>query len=77
MKYHHNTLKESYLYLSEKRPQIHPNDGFILQLMRYEDELIKSREIKPMGVSESNEDNPVETVGEFEKKHHIEDEVEN
>ena len=71
MKYHHNTLAEAYLYLAQKRPQIGPNDGFILQLMRYEDELVKTREIIPVNVnqSESNKDNPIETVDEFEKKH--------
>lgn len=69
MKYHHNTLNEAYLYLAKKRPQICPNDGFILQLMRYEDELIKTREIRPISFnqSESNEDNPIKTVDEFEK----------
>ena len=45
MKYHHNTLKEAFYYLVEKRPQIWPNEGFLLQLLRYETELIQSSEI--------------------------------
>jgi hypothetical protein len=71
MKYHHNTLKEAYLYLAEKRPQICPNEGFLIQLIRYEDELIQSREIKPNdeNTSVTNEENPIETLNEFETKH--------
>jgi protein-tyrosine phosphatase len=71
MKYHHNTLKEAYLYLAEKRPQICPNEGFLIQLIRYEDELIQSREIKPNDENSSvtNEENPIETLNEFETKH--------
>ena len=29
----------------EKRPQIYPNEGFLVQLIRYENELMKTREI--------------------------------
>ncbi len=67
MKYHHNTLKEAYIYLAEKRPQICPNEGFLLQLIRYENDLIPSREIQP--ISGTNEENPIETFNEFETKH--------
>ncbi len=67
MKYHHNTLKESYLYLAQKRPQICPNEGFLLQLIRYENELIQTREINPNAVT--HEENPIETLNEFETKH--------
>ncbi len=71
MKYHHNTLKEAYFYLVEKRPQIRPNDGFLVQLIRYENDLIQSREIKLDNVNKSitNEENPIETLNEFENKH--------
>ncbi len=66
MKYHHNTLKEAYSYLVEKRPQIWPNEGFLLQLIRYENDLIQSREIKlDDGTKEMN---PIETLNEFENK---------
>ncbi|CAF4345111.1 unnamed protein product [Adineta steineri] len=67
MKYHHNTLKDAFHYLLEKRPQIYPNDGFMLQLLRYENELIKSREI--VSTEETSKvNNPIETIQEFEKK---------
>ena len=70
MKYHHNTLKEAFYYLIEKRPQIWPNEGFLLQLLRYETELIRSREIPPnQDQFISKEDNPIETLNEFEHKH--------
>jgi dual specificity phosphatase 12 len=71
MKYHHNTLKEAYLYLIKKRPQIWPNEGFLLQLIRYENDLIQSREIKPNDANKSNieEENPIETINEFKTKH--------
>jgi len=66
MKYHHNTLKEAYSYLVEKRPQIWPNESFLLQLIRYENDLIQSREIKlDDGTKEVN---PIETLNEFENK---------
>ena len=39
--------KEAFEYLMEKRPQVWPNQGFLLQLLRYETELINSREILP------------------------------
>jgi protein-tyrosine phosphatase len=73
MKYHHNTLKDSFYYLIEKRPQIWPNEGFLVQLIRYETELIRSREI-PDDKNQSieniqKEDNPIETLNEFESKH--------
>ena len=68
MKYHHNTLKESYLYLAQKRPQICPNEGFLLQLIRYENELIQSREVQPHSGT-NQEENPIETLNEFEAKH--------
>jgi hypothetical protein len=71
MKYHHNTLKEAYLYLAEKRPQICPNEGFLLQLIRYENDLIQSREIQVIDINKSitKEENPIETLNEFEEKH--------
>ncbi|CAF4410453.1 unnamed protein product, partial [Adineta steineri] len=53
MKYHHNTLKDAYTFLHDKRPQISPNKGFLLQLIRYENELIQSREIKPGDITAS------------------------
>ncbi|CAF3827500.1 unnamed protein product, partial [Rotaria magnacalcarata] len=73
MKYHHNTLKEAFFFLIEKRPQIWPNEGFLLQLLRYETELIRSREITAND-NESTEaiqmqENPIETLNEFEHKH--------
>lgn len=56
----------------EKRPQIWPNEGFLLQLLRYETELIKSREVPPTDPtampSEPNEENPLQTLSEFEEK---------
>lgn len=72
MKYHHNTLKDAFYFLIQKRPQIWPNQGFMLQLIRYETELIRSREIS--NKDESIEDiekqeNPIETLNEFEHKH--------
>ncbi|UJR08880.1 hypothetical protein I4U23_013135 [Adineta vaga] len=73
MKYHHNTLNEAFFFLVEKRPQIWPNEGFLLQLIRYETELLKTREI-PTKKDESienlrKEDNPIDTLVEFEHKH--------
>lgn len=65
MKYHHNTFLEACNHLFEKRPQICPNEGFLVQLIRYENELIKSREIKP----NNQEENPIETINEYEIKH--------
>ena len=71
MKYHHNTLREAFFYLVEKRPQIWPNEGFLLQLIRYETELIRSREISIVnnGKTKIEEENPIETINEFETKH--------
>ncbi len=71
MKYHHNTLKEAYYFLLDKRPLICPNEGFLLQLIRYENDLIQSREIKPVDVTKSiiEVENPIETLNEFEDKH--------
>jgi len=70
MKYHHNTLKEAFYYLIEKRPQVWPNEGFLLQLIRYETELIRSREISNIkDESIPKEENPIETLNEFETKH--------
>ena len=54
-------------YLLEKRPQIAPNESFLLQLIRYENDLIQSREIKLN--EKTNEENPTETLNEFENKH--------
>jgi hypothetical protein len=68
MKYHHNTLKEAFYFLIEKRPQIWPNEGFLLQLLRYETELIRSREITK-NQEDQLEANPIETLNEFEHKH--------
>ncbi|CAF2096318.1 unnamed protein product [Rotaria magnacalcarata] len=79
MKYHHNTVTEAFRYLVEKRPQIWPNQGFMLQLIHYENELIKSREI--LSTSETSEafnstavpstndaKSPIETLYEFKKR---------
>ncbi|CAF3562516.1 unnamed protein product [Rotaria sp. Silwood1] len=82
MKYHHNTLTEAFHYLVEKRPQIWPNEGFMIQLLRYENKLIKSREIVLTSAasetslctaaSSSNETkNSIETLEEFKKKEQI------
>ncbi|CAF3544336.1 unnamed protein product [Rotaria sp. Silwood1] len=82
MKYHHNTLTEAFHYLVEKRPQIWPNEGFMIQLLRYENKLIKSREIVLTSAasetslctaaSSSNETkNSIETLKEFKKKEQI------
>lgn len=73
MKYHHNTLKEAFFYLIEKRPQIWPNEGFLLQLIRYETELLETREIPKQNNDPikdlRKEENPIETLVEFEHKH--------
>jgi len=70
MKYHHTTLKDAFYFLIEKRPQIWPNEGFLLQLMRYETELIRSREISNnKNETIQKEENPIETLNEFETKH--------
>jgi hypothetical protein len=68
MKYHHNTLKEAFYYLIEKRPQIWPNEGFLLQLLRYETELIRTRVITDIQ-DKTKEENPIEILNEFEHKH--------
>ncbi|CAF2135569.1 unnamed protein product [Rotaria magnacalcarata] len=69
MKYHHNTLKDAFHYLLEKRPQIGPNEGFLLQLIRYEKELIRTLEIVLLSAAEnlslSDSKNPIETFKEF------------
>ncbi|CAF0799328.1 unnamed protein product [Didymodactylos carnosus] len=51
MKYHHETLELAFSSLMVKRPQIFPNEGFLLQLVRYENELMKSKEIDQNEVS--------------------------
>lgn len=68
MKYHHRTLREAYAFLKEKRPQVGPNEGFLLQLIRYESELIRTREIEPDKAAVI-EENPIDTFDEFERKH--------
>jgi len=40
-------LDEAINFLRQKRPQIGPNENFLLQLVRYEAELIKSKQIDP------------------------------
>ena len=65
MKYHHHTLRDAFLFLMEKRPQIWPNEGFLLQLLRYESELGQTREVT------ANEPNPLQTLTEFEAKESI------
>ena len=72
MKYHHNTLKDAFYFLLEKRPQICPNEGFLLQLIHYETELIQSREISnkdELIETIQMQENPIETLNEFEHKH--------
>lgn len=70
MKYHHETLKDAFYFLIEKRPQVWPNEGFLLQLLRYEKELIHSREILPnQNEVTVKENNPIETLTEFQEKH--------
>ncbi|CAF0815907.1 unnamed protein product [Didymodactylos carnosus] len=87
MKYHHETLELAFHSLMDKRPQIFPNEGFLLQLIRYERELIKSKEINQneenLNISDGKENiqdiisddqtnkNPIETVEEFTEKHDI------
>ena len=70
MKYHHNTLRDAFFFLMEKRPQIWPNEGFLLQLLRYESELVERREVPPTDPlsvpCEPNEENPLKTLSEFE-----------
>ncbi|CAF1257970.1 unnamed protein product [Rotaria sordida] len=39
LRYHHDTLHNAYGYLLERRCMARPNDGFLLQLIRYEKEL--------------------------------------
>ena len=69
MKYHHSTLREAFFYLAEKRPQVWPNEGFLVQLMRYEGELIRARELPAGDKNVPSEGNPIETLNEFETKH--------
>ncbi|UJR37359.1 hypothetical protein I4U23_030067 [Adineta vaga] len=75
LKYHHNTLKEAYTYLVAKRPLICPNEGFLLQLIHYEKDLIQSREIQPTSETKflMKENNPIETLNEFEDKHNTDE----
>jgi protein-tyrosine phosphatase len=74
LKYHHNTLNEAFFFLMEKRPQIWPNEGFLTQLLRYETELIGTREIPQSTESiPPKEENPLETLVEFESKHENDD----
>ncbi|CAF0881019.1 unnamed protein product [Didymodactylos carnosus] len=68
MKYHHETLEQSFRYLLEKRPMISPNIGFLLQLVQYEEELRKTQEIDTTKNDDDNnnnnkeETNPIKTV---------------
>lgn len=74
MKYHHNTLKEAFFFLMEKRPQVWPNEGFLAQLFRYEAELIGTREVpRSDEPTPPEEENPLETLEEFENKHEKDD----
>ena len=65
MKYHHNTLKQAYHFLIEKRPQIRPNEGFLLQLLRYESELISENPTEDSQMKE----NSTETLNVYKTKH--------
>jgi len=42
-RYHHDTLHEAYGNLLERRRFAQPSDSFLLQLIRYEKELHKSK----------------------------------
>jgi hypothetical protein len=73
LQYHHDTLAEAFRYLIEKRPQIYPNDGFMLQLLRYEKELIQSWKIAlveeaAQAAIATDSKNSIETSEEFKKK---------
>ena len=77
--YHHNTPKNAFHYLINKRPQIDPNEGFLFQLLHYANVLIKSRGIVTTSdtsaastssvlTSSDSTDSPIETVQQFGKK---------
>ena len=53
MKYKQFTLKEAYDYLKERRDLIRPNDGFIRQLMQYENQLYQGKYTDEEGLSTS------------------------
>ncbi|CAF3433051.1 unnamed protein product [Rotaria sp. Silwood1] len=61
MKYHHDSLLKAYDYLLERRRIAAPNISFFLQLIRYEKELRKTKEIDE---SKHNDDqqNPIEKL---------------
>ncbi|CAF0980443.1 unnamed protein product [Didymodactylos carnosus] len=65
MKYHHNTLEQAYRFLVDKRPIIGPNNYFMLQLIRYEKELIDTKEINFK--NNNYEINPSKTVEKIKK----------
>ena len=71
MKYHHTTFHDAFFFLVEKRPAIWPNEGFLVQLFRYESELIRTREVLPPAKESipPAEENPLETLEEFQNKH--------
>jgi len=61
MKYHHDTLLKAYDYLLDKRRHASPNYSFLLQLIRYEEELRRTKDIDE---NKHNDDkkNPILTV---------------
>ncbi|CAF1443884.1 unnamed protein product, partial [Didymodactylos carnosus] len=59
MKYHHDTLFKAYDFLLDKRRQASPNHGFLLQLIRYEQELRATKEID---TGKGDIQNPIEIV---------------
>jgi hypothetical protein len=69
MKYHHHTLKDSFLFLMERRPQIWPNEGFLVQLLRYESELTPTYDssMKMTVVDENSLDESIEFRHEHNK----------
>ena len=61
MKYHHDTLYKAYNYLLERRRIAAPNLSFVLQLIRYENELRATREIDETK-NIDDQQNPIKTL---------------
>ncbi|CAF0843206.1 unnamed protein product [Adineta ricciae] len=61
MKYHHDSLYKAYDYLLERRRIAAPNLSFFLQLIRYENELRKTKEIDETK-DQDDKQNPIEKL---------------
>lgn len=73
-RFHHNTLREAYTHLVERRRIASPNTGFFLQLIRYEKELRARKEIDD-SKRIIDETNPVEPIYPHSHPASIEDET--